>query len=145
MLYLGEAGKQWEAKLEEYRYAAVLINTYEKQIERIKRRFQWDVVLDGRNGYPRPSQVLSETIPSQDVNAARKRIENKTKAIIELESGLAEVEAFVESIQDPIIKNILILYYLEGKTWQEVSNCVYGRGTSEATARSAAKRFFQDF
>lgn len=142
---MGEEGKKWERKLEEYRFNAAMVRTYERQIEKIKRRFQWDVVLDGRSGYPRPSRVNNPNVPSQDINAARKRIENKTKAIFELESGLEEVENFIDTLEDPMIKNILTLYYIEANTWQEVSNKVYGRGVSEATARSASKRFFQDF
>lgn len=58
-----------------------------------------------------------------------------------IETEVAEIEAYVSSVSDPIVKTALELYYLCGETWAQVSTDIYGSANQQDALRISVKRY----
>jgi len=58
----------------------------------------------------------------------------------EIEDMIREVESYISGVDNPIMRIILRLRYLDGKSWEEVSK-VLGPGYSKDAVRKKCERF----
>lgn len=62
---------------------------------------------------------------------------------IELLRKYREIRRFIDGIDDPLIRQILTLKYIEQREWSDVAKIVGGKNT-ENSVRMMAKRFFEN-
>ena len=79
-----------------------------------------DVIMDYRSGYPVPQSVVGTDWKQYDSKKAKRE-----KQIEKLEKECAQIEEFVESIEDSTIRRIFRKYYLEGKTQEQVADEIH--------------------
>ena len=93
--------------------------------ERLKHLGRGDSALDSsvindyRKGYPQPQAVVG--VNWSRIRAARTRYENR---IAKLEQECSEVEEFIESIEDSMMRRIFRLYYIDGLSQKSVAKAV---------------------
>lgn len=79
-----------------------------------------DVIFDYSTGYARPQSVVGYDFEKHDrlhekYAANKKQLEEECKA----------VESWIENIRDSLTRRIFRMYYIEGKTQQQVSDKVH--------------------
>lgn len=104
-----------------------------------------------RYSSPSPKEVIggrsSASVPSNpteqkalDLAEKEELLEDRLRALMIYQ---AKIERFVYfDCADPIVRNIIAIHYLEGKTWS-VASWVMCQSTDESTARKAVKRYFE--
>ena len=75
-----------------------------------------DVIFDYRSGYPVPQSVVG--VDWQKYDNTKARYQNR---LDELQRECDEVEEFVESIEDSLIRRMFRLYYIDGMTQDKVA------------------------
>ena len=78
-----------------------------------------DVIMDYRNGYPRPSNVIGFNYPRYDRLQEQDRAR---KAILLTECE--EVEEWIEEIEDSLTRRIFRMTYIDGKKQKAVAKAV---------------------
>lgn len=71
--------------------------------------------------------------------SVRERLALRMKRLSE---DVEEVESFIDTVGDSGVRQIIELKYIEGKTWREVAEQVYGYLSPDA-ARKKLARFFE--
>ena len=61
---------------------------------------------------------------------------------IELLRQYREIRRFIDSIDDPLMRQIITLRYVQQKEWRDVAKEIGGKNT-ENSVRMMAKRFFE--
>lgn len=79
-----------------------------------------DVILDYRTGYPRPQNITGFNYAKYDHDQQADAIR---KAL--LEDEVEQVEKWVESIDEGIIRRIFRMVFLQGKTQKDVAKVVH--------------------
>lgn len=128
--------------LERYCAAQGRIKHLNKRIREIRSKIErmetsGERVVDSVKGTRRDGtygSIRIEGFPSQEYEDAREllisrrtTLESEEKKLFRLTN---EVEEYINTVDDPEMRTILTLYYLEGRTWQRVANAMnsgYGR------------------
>jgi len=110
-------------QLEEYRSKKEEIEELRYKLEHLGEGDSMvgnDIINDYRSGYPVPQAVIG-------VDTARyKRLEQLYKKRIEkLERECAEVEEYVENIEDSMTRRIFRMYYIDGITLEQIGMKVH--------------------
>ena len=79
-----------------------------------------DVVLDYRDGYPRPQSVVGFDYDRYDRLQERDRIKKEA-----LEKECAEIEEWVEAIPDSLTRRIFRMMYIQGRKQKQVAKAVH--------------------
>lgn len=79
-----------------------------------------DVVLDYRDGYPRPQSVVGFDYDRYDRLQERDRIKKEA-----LEKECAEIEEWVEAIPDSLTRRIFRMLYIQGRKQKQVAKAVH--------------------
>ncbi len=74
-----------------------------------------DVILDYRKGYPQPQAI---------VGVDWSRVDRYRNRLAKLKAECAEVEEFVEGIEDSMTRRIFRMYYIEGASQERVARSV---------------------
>lgn len=83
-----------------------------------------DTIMDYRSGYPRPQSVVGIDWKKYDNEKRRYR-----QRIKKLQTECDEIEQFVESIDDSLMRRIFRMYYIDGESQERVAKAVkYSRG-----------------
>jgi malonyl CoA-acyl carrier protein transacylase len=67
------------------------------------------------------------------------------KEIRELTKKIVVIEAFIETVEDPIIRTAMQLKYIKGDTWPKVSTEVYGSAAYADLLRKRCMRYCKRF
>lgn len=128
-----------------------LKNEIEKQknrLDRLKHRMErsgetvGDTVLDYRNGKGIPVRI--EGIPTEEfslpivIHMLEEEIEKNVK---ESEVQLLRIEQFIQSIEDPRMRELLRCRYLDCMSWKEIGRANY---IDSDYARSLVRDFLKD-
>ena len=109
--------------LEEYRSKLAEIRELRTKLEHLDEDDSFwgnDTVFDYRSGYPKPQAVVGVDWQKYDRASARYR-----QRIDQLQQECALVEEFVENLEDSLMRRIFRMYYLEGKSQREISECIH--------------------
>lgn len=79
-----------------------------------------DTIFDYRSGYPQPQAIVGV-----DWEKISKTEERYLERVSKLNRECETIEAFVEQIEDSIIRRIFRMYYLEGKTQKAIGKVVH--------------------
>lgn len=79
-----------------------------------------NVIFDYSKGYPMPQSVIGFDQKKYDQLQARDQCRKK-----QLEQECAEIETFVENIDDSLIRRIFRLYFIDGRKQKDVANAVH--------------------
>lgn len=118
---------------------------YEMEIEALKSGA--DVVTDTVTGSMKEFPYTKHTITVQGKNTddeqrirdARKKMRRK---LSDIRSEKRKIEAFIESIDDPVMKALIKKHVLEGKSWRAAADAVYGFGRmNDNTVRMSVIRW----
>ena len=79
-----------------------------------------DVVLDYRDGYPRPLGIVGFDYGEYDRRQKRDRTKKEA-----LEKECAEIEDWVEAIPDSLTRRIFRMMYIHGRKQKQVAKAVH--------------------
>lgn len=79
-----------------------------------------DTILDYRKGYPVPQAIVGV-----EWNKVERTVKRHEKRIEILTKECAEVEEFIESIPDSLLRRIFRMYYVDGMTQKAISNILH--------------------
>lgn len=132
-------------ELEHYFWIKHEIKRQKKRLERLKQKTigceVGDTVLNYNTGKGIPSRI--EGIPGEDFNIPVKIIvleEAIAANITESEKRAVEIEQFIQSINDPKLREILRSRYIDCKSWEEVGEANY---IAADYARQLVRKFFK--
>lgn len=131
-------------RLEQFREKTREVKMLQRKIEKLEKQSKEsvsDVVQASMDTFPYTRRSLK--ITGRDNRSHRRMMDLKDRLIKrrrELELEVEEIEAFIETVEDSGIRQILELRYIDGLKWREVSHEVYGY-PSEELARIKLKRF----
>jgi len=147
--------------LERYCAAQGRIKQLNKRIREIRNKIErigtsGERVVDSVKGTRKDGtygNIRIEGFPLQEYEDARELLISR-KTVLEAEEKKLlrltnDVEEYISTVDDPEMKTILTLYYLEGRTWQRVANAMntgYGRRGKSYTSdscRMALDRFIK--
>lgn len=101
---------------EDYKKNRKRLNALETEMRLMKSTdigFGNDVIFDYRQGYPKPESIVG--FDQEKYDRKRQQYETKLKQI-------QEVDDYIENIADDEIRLVFTLYYINGKTWDEVAD-----------------------
>lgn len=85
-------------------------------------------------------------IPMPEYKAKKKRYQERIKRYEaiqkELDGMVSDIEIFINAVNEPTVRTILRLKYIDGKTWREIGRH-YSRSSQWAFIR--VERFFKDY
>ena len=74
---------------------------------------------------------------------AKARLKKHTRERLhELNQKFGEIQAFIDSIDDSIVRQIVEYRYIEGLSWAAIGKIIYDKPT-ESTPRMIVERFFE--
>lgn len=86
-------------------------------------------------GFPHPEYSRKKTILLE----RKWKMESVQK---KLEGMIGEAESYISKVENPVMRMILRLRYLDGKSWEEVSKAL-GPGYSKDAVRKKCERFMK--
>lgn len=124
--------------LEEYRSKLAEIRELRTKLENLSEDDSFlgnDTVFDYRSGYPKPQAVVG--VDWQKYDRARARYRQR---IDQLQQECALAEEFVENLEDSLMRRIFRMYYLEGRSQREISECIH---VERSAVSKKITRFFK--
>jgi predicted XRE-type DNA-binding protein len=133
---IGEDGQVEKEMLESYRSKRDEILELKDKLKHLgedDRLIGNDVVMDYRQGFPKPQSVVG-----YDYEKERRMRESWEKKIVKLGTECQEVEEFIEDIQDSLTRRIFRMHYIDGMTQKQIGKAVH-------MDRSRVSRKIDDF
>ena len=110
------------------------IKVLKKRIEKEAATMAVDSVTASGDDYPyTPHQVTIRGMPIKLIRRLRKRT-------MKLEKRVLAVETFIDTIEDSQVRQIVMMRYSQGMTWQQVAMRL--GSCNEATPRKMVSRYF---
>lgn len=131
-------------QLKQIKYLKTEIETIQRQIDSLEPLVATDKVNGSDNHFPYTQRSFTiEGINQEEYRRKayllQKRL-NKRKE--ELTNALTETNNFIENIQDSLVRQIIILRYIEGKSWNKVAMDIGNNNTADSV-RMIVNRFLQ--
>lgn len=133
-------------KLSQLRYLNKEIELLKEQIDNLDYNITTDTVKGSDTEYPYISRNIKITgVDIQDYERKAKRLKRKlSRRVEELLDLLEEINEYIESIDDSLIRQIIILRYINGLTWDQVAVHIGGGNTADSV-RMASNRFLERY
>lgn len=133
-------------KLSQLRYLNKEIELLKEQIDNLDYNITTDTVKGSDTEYPYISRNIKITgVDIQDYERKAKRLKRKlSRRVEELLDLLEEINEYIESIDDSLIRQIIILRYINGLTWDQVAAHIGGGNTADSV-RMALNRFLKRY
>lgn len=133
-------------KLSQLRYLNKEIELLKEQIDNLDYSITTDTVKGSDTEYPYINHSIKITgIDIQDYERKAKRLKRKlSRRVEELLDLLEEINEYIESIDDSLIRQIIILRYINGLTWDQVAAHIGGGNTADSV-RMALNRFLKRY
>lgn len=121
-------------KLSQLRYLNKEIELLKEQIDNLDYNITTDTVKGSDTEYPYISRNIKITgVDIQDYERKAKRLKRKlSRRVEELLDLLEEINEYIESIDDSLIRQIIILRYINGLTWDQVAAHIGGGNTADS-------------
>lgn len=91
-------------------------------IDNAKPELQADFYKDYRTGKGIPKSVVGFVFDERDIHAREQKIKLRLK---QLESVIKNAEEEIDSVDDPELRSILRLYYIEGETQENIGKILH--------------------
>ena len=91
-------------------------------IDNAKPELQADFYKDYRTGKGIPKSVVGFVFYERDIHAREQKIKLRLK---QLESVIKNAEEEIDSVDDPELRSILRLYYIEGETQENIGKILH--------------------
>lgn len=134
-------------QLEQYTNLRAEVAELERKQERAERRARvilTDSVRGSDPEYPYcPHTIIIRGHGERQARTVRKIKMERRKRLEKAKGQLAEIEAFIASVDDSRIRRIVDLKYIQNKTWAQVGQKVYGAPKYGDAARMLLTRFLE--
>lgn len=138
--------RQYNSLINEIEAEGKRIDDLEKEIKLLnpKRREVSDIVTKGKRGKkPLGTYKIQGFEDYQELNRKtsllKKRKAQKELHIAELEMMVINVEAYIYNLNDSEIRNILLYYCIDRKSWKEVAELMGEGYTAEACKKNYSR------
>lgn len=91
-------------------------------IDNAKPELQADFYKDYRTGKGIPKSVVGFVFDEREIHAREQKIKLRLK---QLESVIKNAEEEIDSVEDPELRSILRLYYIEGETQETIGKILH--------------------
>lgn len=91
-------------------------------IDNAKPELQADFYKDYRTGKGIPKAVVGFVFDEREIHAREQKIKLRLK---QLESVIKNAEEEIDSVEDPELRSILRLYYIEGETQENIGKILH--------------------
>lgn len=91
-------------------------------IDSAKPELQADFYKDYRTGKGIPKSVVGFVFDEREIHAREQKIKLRLK---QLESVIKNAEEEIDSVEDPELRSILRLYYIEGETQENIGKILH--------------------
>lgn len=91
-------------------------------IDNAKPELQADFYKDYRTGKGIPKSVVGFVFDEREIHAREQKIKLRLK---QLESVIKNAEEEIDSVDDPELRSILRLYYIEGETQENIGKILH--------------------
>jgi hypothetical protein len=116
------------------------------QLKRMEGRIVADTVTKGKRGKKPLGTVKVEGFPDRDYQKKRMQLSRYHRQLesakAKMDTMIVDAEAFICSVPDSYIRQILRYRYLDGNSWEKVAMRIGGGNTGDG-CRMAAERFLQ--
>ncbi|AOY76671.1 RNA polymerase subunit sigma-24 [Clostridium formicaceticum] len=118
------------------------IEMLKNQIASIEPQMTSDKVKGSTLGHPYIlHEITIHGIDKKYYNRKRKKYEKKLRQrLTELEILVEEINEFIEGVEDSLTRQILILKYVKGLSWEQVAAYI-GGGNKAESLRKRVERF----
>lgn len=132
-------------ELKQIRYIKTEIEAIERQIDNLEPLSATDKVSGSSNHFPYTQRNFKiEGIDDIEYNKKIHSLQKKLKCRKgELADKLIEMNEFIESIDDSLVRQIITLRYVECKTWTKIATTIGNNNTADSI-RMILNRFFQN-
>lgn len=133
-------------QLKQIKYIKSEIAVIENQINNIQPSTITDKVTGSSSYFPYTQRSFTiEGVDNEEFYKRSIRLQNKLmrrkKKLLELQE---EVNNFIDGIDDSLVRQVITLRYIDGVSWQEVSDKIGGEYTPDRV-RKIAERFLKEF
>lgn len=132
-------------QLEQYTNLRAEVAELERKQERAERRARvilTDSVRGSDPEYPYcPHTIIIRGRGERQARTVRKIKMERRKRLEKAKGQLAEIEAFIASVDDSRIRRIIDLRYIQGKNWKQVAQKIYGSPHYEDAAKKRLYRY----
>lgn len=91
-------------------------------IDNAKPELQADFYKDYRTGKGIPKSVVGFVFDEREIHAREQKIKLRLK---QLDSVIKNAEEEIDSVEDPELRSILRLYYIEGETQENIGKILH--------------------
>lgn len=129
-----EVLKKYDALKDEQKDVKKRAEELEREMNQLLTTLVSDTVMGTReDGTYGPIKIKGIPFPEYDrkKELLQKRLDRYAEIDAELAGMIDEIEVFISGVQDPRIRTILRLKYVDGKTWRDIGRR-YGKGASWA-------------
>ena len=91
-------------------------------IDNAKPELRADFYKDYRTGKGIPKSVVGFVFDEREIHAREQKIKLRLK---QLESVIKNAEEEIDSVEDPELRSILRLYYIEGETQENIGKILH--------------------
>lgn len=131
--------------LEQYENLKKEITDIEKRIQRLraKKNIVSDTVRGSMKYFPYTERTITVTgVGVKDEKTIRSLASQLRNRQRKYEKKTLEIEDFIETLDDCVLRRIIELKYIDGLTWLAVARMVCG-SRDESTPRKKVSRFFE--
>ena len=129
------------------------IKTINDDIRKLRDKLHDETVTDTVKGSQTEFPFVQHSIPISGIDfdeqsnreldmEIKKTVALLNRRKIELLRQYREIRRFIDSIDDPLMRQIITLRYVQQKEWRDVAKEIGGKNT-ENSVRMMAKRFFE--
>lgn len=132
-------------KLSQLRYLKNEIKLLQDQTNRIETHTTVDSVKGSQQEFPYIEYPIKiEGVDIQEYDKKLRRLQRrKSRQIEELTDLVEEIEEYLQTIDDCITRQAILLKYVNGLTWEQTAASIGGGNTGEGL-RKRVIRFFQE-
>lgn len=134
-------------KLEQYRALVDEIKDLEQRKRKASRRANIvvsDTVRGSSDTWPYCARTVKITgVAARHVRSAQRIDLLRRRRQMAARELLSETETFIGTVDDARIRRMIDLHYIQGQTWRQVANRIYGSPHHESTVRMAVLRFLE--
>lgn len=129
------------------------IRTLSRHIQKLKDDLHQEIVTDTVRGSQTEFPFVQHSIPISGIDfdeqgsheldmEIKKTIVLLNRRKVELLREYRKIRQFIDNIDDPLIRQIITLHYIEQREWSDVAKEVGGHNT-ENSVKQIASRFFR--